>query len=134
MNREIKFRAWDIEYKRMYYNAICGRNIVIAEIDEEELSENNSLDTTYHTTANISEEHPKSFEVMQFTGLKDKNEKEVYDKDICEDEYGNRCEIIWNQDNCSFCADFSGELHELTNCSEWIKVVGNIYKNPELLQ
>ena len=84
--------------------------------------------------------------VMQFTGLKDKNGKDIYEGDIMGDEYGRVCSVVKFKDG-SFYHDFTQKekepfyekiLANLTTEDEPIrscwKVIGNIYENPELLK
>ena len=83
--------------------------------------------------------------VGQFTGLYDKNGKEIYDGDICRMETG-RCShfvymsVEWNMESAAFGFRLKGETY--IGCSEafrrWIaegrvEVIGNIHDNPELI-
>lgn len=111
MKREIKFRAWDSEDKAMWW-------FDISEVWQFE----NSL---------------YRFEIMQFTGLHDKNGKEIYEGDILENTVNLRGSIefhdgkfIWryrNKRNVEFLATLDYGL--LKNKA----IVGNIYENPELI-
>lgn len=68
---------------------------------------------------------------MQYTGLKDKNGKEIYEGDINQD--GGV--VIWNNDDASFCWHYEGiETQPFGEENEWCEIRGNIFENPELLE
>lgn len=82
--------------------------------------------------------------LMQTTGLKDKNDKEIYERDIvkfsdCDDDvYINP--VVWDKNCACFGVSFSwGYLISFEYLEEFytelkdIEVIGNIYENPELL-
>jgi uncharacterized phage protein (TIGR01671 family) len=72
--------------------------------------------------------------LMQFTGLLDKNGREIYEGDVVRDESGATA-VYWSaamgawavqdSDDCAFL---------LADCSESMEIIGNIYENPELLE
>ena len=79
-------------------------------------------------------------ELMQSTGLKDKNGKEIFEGDIV-DYKGRKAVVKWHGSYASFIYRFVDELNKRS--AEWYplylaylkcEVIGNIYENPELLE
>lgn len=73
--------------------------------------------------------------IEQFTGLKDKNNKEIYEGDICKGEYcASNAGIYKNLIKW----DIQSACFEFANSPLWtweyLEVIGNIYENPELLK
>lgn len=122
--REIKFRAWVNELKLMCIverldiaaGRICLKHVEFAKIF---LSE--------RVGAPIND-----VKLMQYTGLKDKNGKEIYEGDIVrlpEDEDYKYYSIIYSKNRLGFTLSNGCGF----GLSYGIEVVGNIYENPELL-
>ncbi|NBA55054.1 YopX family protein [Enterococcus hirae] len=88
---------------------------------------------------------PDKYVLMQSTGLKDKNSVEIFEGDVVvvenhpfqrKEDSGVGMEIEgnyvvgWNQHDLTWCA---GDLL-LARLKPYVKVIGNIYENPELLE
>lgn len=113
MKRELKFRAWDKKYKEWQTDFLIsenGLNVYIGYCDDR-------IDC----------------ELMQYTGLKDKNGKEIFEGDIlC--GYGNI-----NTDeldiSSAFVVKWDKNGWEIFKESETqYYIIGNIYENENLLQ
>lgn len=75
--------------------------------------------------------------LMQYTGLKDKNGKEIYEGDVVSSGAGRVKEVVFNQSEFKTSIALkstTGSLIDIgTNASNEIEVIGNIYEKPELL-
>jgi len=137
MNREIKFRAWDKKEKMMCY---------VSLIDFE-----NSTCVLIYPTKTYKEEDKSFSEVklMQYTGLKDKNGKEIYEGDILKSvtlDGKVHHEPVKFHEGC-FCklttlppnnrkrwSSLRIHLYDDMDILIAYEVVGNVFENPELLE
>ncbi len=76
--------------------------------------------------------------LREFTGLKDKNGKEIYEGDILERVDSSKVIIKWSQASHSF-EWFSAKLPDRfwnSDAEDWqmSEVIGNIYENPNLVE
>ncbi len=130
--REIKFRAWDTEKKEMYkpiHEAYKGNLFELVVGFGGDLSAN-TMDGLQHESI-----WPNRFILMQYTGLKDKNGKEIYQKDIGITMGGMKGTIEWHNERAMWIFhdenNFNSPLYEYIPLME---VIGNIYENPELCE
>lgn len=136
MSRENKFRAWNIEKKIMCYD------------NEDESAE--LWDGAYGSEVGMINEylnlpeHLKTYEYMQYIGVKDKNEKEIYEGDIVRQyadctELGNSLYFFyvmeWSEEYCGFIGReiYSDETYLMPDLED-IEVIGNVYENADLLK
>lgn len=111
--REIKFRAW--MYRKMLYNVFpTGKN-----------------GECYSFISNLY--YKCDHNIMQYTGLKDKNGKEIYEGDILEytTEISSKKTIgkVEFYNGCFVVGRPKDYIYIIDN----IEIIGNIYENPELL-
>ena len=120
MSREIKFRAWDKKTERFqsgFHLTSDGKIIFACLVDNED------------------------YILSQFTGLKDKNGKEIFENDIVCWTFDEKTkkEIVFHE-GCFGHFNFMGINNEYSEFipihkkrAENMIVCGNIYQNPELL-
>lgn len=118
---ELKFRVWDQCENRMVY--LSG------------IFNNKSINFVSYTAP------------MQYTGIKDKNNKDIYEGDILyscvkmvsimhgtstEEMKETTCVVEWLDKSCCFSNDKLFSMHSDID-SKYQEVIGNVYQNPELL-
>ena len=120
--REIKFRCF-YDGKMWPCSVInnCYHPGDVVEIDFEKMEAEISL-------------LPPETPVMQYTGLKDKNGKEIYEGDIVETFFENRKYVGAIEFSSQSLAYRMKEMEHVWLTGRTIKVIGNIYENPELLK
>jgi uncharacterized phage protein (TIGR01671 family) len=114
--REIKFRAWNMVYNKMTYVELRSYNRDFVEDDV----------------------------IMQYTGLEDKNGKEIYEGDIARyygkkfyENYGYNplIKIIWQKKTAKFVWEGRDRLFGFNpGTTRLMEVVGNIYEHKHLLE
>lgn len=148
--REIKFRAWDPACDHMIYSD-CAEEDYWWRIGEDGIS----IEWYDPCIVKLTPDGPVETDgwveisnsvVMEYTGNKDKNGKEIYESDIIQikDRF-----VMWSRSSGQIVEDVNAIVvwggtgfipRRSANTRLWIldmeqyEVVGNIYENPELLE
>lgn len=123
-----KFRAWDKKLKKMF-------EVSYIDFDTKLIGLNIDLEIIIFDFEDII--------LMQSTGLKDKNGKEIFEGDILgfeTDEGILNVNVFWDSKHALFM--FESKIHNeeellaelVENNTYPFEIVGNIYENPELLE
>jgi len=118
---EIKFRAFVLEKMYEVKKLIWEERLYII------------------TSGGFIDQGDKNTFLMQYTGFKDRNNKEIYEGDILQwyltdETTPNGIHVVkWEEFNCGHNGYFTGYglINDVTNI---MQIIGNIYENPELLK
>ncbi len=127
--KQIKFRVWN------------GKNMLMSENSEFYLMPNNKIQIPSSTG---NEFYVRDYPIMQFTGLLDKNGKEIYEGDIVKGRYEYQdcfCDLIEEVKFCdcyftpfgAWFGDGSGLLYSSSIDPKDFEIIGNIYEHSYLL-
>jgi uncharacterized phage protein (TIGR01671 family) len=124
MNRQIKFRAWDKTQNKMvsgyeaFKNGVCGWQ---------------NDDTGSHIIL-----REDKYELMQSTGIKDKNCVEIFEGDIIRiKNYTTKRPLVVYYSNGGFRirhGTFFDRLTYIADCNITVEIIANKFENPELLK
>ena len=117
--REIKFKAWNTKLEKW--------------IDDIDLSMDGVV--VLNTAQTFGGAYVHEPILMQYTGLKDKNGKEIYEGDIVKDKYGETYSVEYKKD-CFVVEYQKGDFSSvfwLSDKTGGIEIIGNKFENLELL-
>lgn len=117
--RDIKFRAWDktinyMDYRVRFSHFEDGIEVLDSWSSWRELKKD-------------------EYELMQYTGRKDSDGVEIYEGDILQSEHYLRYQVVFKGD-CWRCEPLKRNVFKNRFIGRDLKVIGNIYENPELLE
>ena len=130
MNREIKYKAWD-KAKKVWkivtgLHFFGGEKLTTISYDSEE--------------GEIMDVPVEEFEIVEYTGLKDKDGKDIYTGDVLKMDSWTPEHIQVKFIEGAFClanagGHYIGEIHYTNHANiPQSTVVGNVFENPNLLK
>jgi len=136
MKRIIKFRAWDIPRGVMVYPDTYCCDMTV------------TFDGRVFCHDSYYGIHDRHFILMLFTGLKDDNDRDIYEGDIVQWKYGDgatfEATVVWGDHTIEGDLDLDRRIigfflqyddGGITDISrDQYKVIGNIHENPDLLK
>ena len=135
--RTIKFRGKNLK-GQWHYGLLCH---------------DKTKDSDYEWFISNSAGKPYAFwaipeTIGQFTGLHDKNGKEIYEGDMIRDDYTDEdilieyySVVVWDGKSCQWAIDnsFAKDGSSFTNLVEYfgretLEIIGNVFENPDLVK
>lgn len=141
MSREIKFMAWDEANNRMFQ----VKEITFSEDGNHTITEwRDNGHERWSSPLNGNQAHGKWIHLMQYTGLKDKNGKEIYEGDILRTFWNyhdgpkeSTIRFEWSDSRAGFeCIKIIEQGADYLRAGKPIteyEIIGNLYENPELI-
>jgi len=130
INRELKFRVWDTATKKMLSGFhLFGETTLIGGIHVWQQQEGEAIGIKRSNISALAD-----LIIMQYTGLEDKNGKEIYEGDIVQRGVvlfsNGKFQGYYYESNGGIAESWEDDLYKEKD----IEVLGNIYENPELMR
>ena|SRR5690554_5921680 len=130
--REIKFRAWINEKDKEYSRMVHSEQSIVTILGHKYGGKGVAKPAGFSDIDN--QPKPERYVLMQYTGLKDKNGREIYEGDILKGLCPLRNEWVGNVKYLApYYAILGKRSHLMLENFNDMRVIGNIYENPELL-
>ncbi|EIA7945359.1 hypothetical protein LS107_001631 [Listeria monocytogenes] len=129
--REIEFRAKRIDNGEWIYGNLMQFEDSATFIFADERKGDSTLTYAHFIINNMHAIDERT--VGQYTGLKDKYGKKIFEGDICWEEYGE-CYGVIKFEDAEFLYLWENIAENLWEAADDIEICGNIHENPELLE
>lgn len=130
--REIKFRFYDKDNSQMYYQTEDFKDLALINGQFKPVL-NNLIKNSFNW-------YRRNYELMQYTGLKDKNGQEIYEGDIVEVIFDGKLrifQVVFDLSELDFKAtngtEHYGNNFEYLTCCDEVRIIGNIYQDGDIL-
>lgn len=141
--REIKVRFWDDIHNKFWYGGQEGEGI--GNKSFQTYFKDGSLvglilEPVSYGFKDVDDYQEHRLISSQYTGLTDKNGKEIYEDDLIKDSSGVIAKVVYYQEHAAFLASYgidgNAQLDYLEGDGrmEFCENIGNTYENPELLE
>ena len=134
--RDIKFRAWDKKNKEMKELSLLGL--------QTKYREDLTVYGVHNSDDNVAQSKKDNVPIMQYTGLKDKNGKEIYEGDVVKVKTNHVSDLAPNRKPTTSIVEVKFEramfvfgdmtMNYMPLQKAEFEVIGNIYENAELIK
>ena len=119
--RNIKFRAWDKKKSDWF------------DDDDGDLYIELNGNINFGWNGEVMDDYTNRIILMQYTGRKDSEGKEIYEGDILQNEHHFKYQVVFKGD-CWRCEPVKNNRSKNRFIGNDLKVIGNIYQNKDLLE
>lgn len=136
--REIKFRAWINEKDKGYSRMVHSEQAIVTILGHKYGGKGVAKPAGFSDIDN--QPKPERYVLMQYTGLKDKNGREIYEGDIVlfsgdDKELIKKMTVEWTEAEFVLLIDTKDWAYSLSGTpSSCLEVIGNIFEHKELLE
>ena len=141
--RETKYRVWDKVGETMFDVITLSRRFRNVGMTLQWGGYLHKFPVSPTVQFPVAELEEDRYILLEYIGIKDKNKKEIYESDIVKGNfpYAKIGVVVWDKNRCGFYIKpinnldnkaISDKYYKMNACK--LEIIGNIYKNPKLLQ